>query len=139
MTDTISKERRSWNMSRIKGRDTRPELKVRSLLHRAGFRFRLHSKELPGRPDIILPKYQAVIFVHGCFWHRHAGCRNATLPSTRHTFWKEKLEGNVVRDERNQAALEATGWSVFTVWECELKADAESVVHYLANKLRECL
>ena len=137
MADTITRERRSWNMSRIKGRDTGPELRLRSLLHRAGFRFRLHSKELPGKPDIVLPKYRAAIFVHGCFWHRHDGCRNATMPSTRTEFWKSKFDSNVGRDERNQAALKAAGWTVLTVWECELKSDAPGVVEKLSYAMRE--
>ena len=137
MADTITRERRSWNMSRIKGRDTGPELRLRSLLHRAGFRFRLHAKELPGKPDIVLPKYHAAIFVHGCFWHRHDGCRNATMPSTRTEFWKSKFDSNVDRDERNRAALKAAGWTVFTVWECELKSDAPSMVEKLSYDIRE--
>lgn len=136
MADSITSERRSWNMSRIRGRDTGPELRLRSLLHRAGFRFRLHAKKLPGRPDIILPRYRTAIFVHGCFWHRHAGCRNATTPSTRAEFWQEKFDGNVRRDARNRIDLEAAGWIVMTVWECELKADAEGVVRRLADELR---
>ncbi len=136
MTDSLTKERRSWNMSQIRGRNTGPELRLRSLLHRAGFRFRLYVKELPGSPDVVLPKYQTVIFVHGCFWHRHPGCRNATMPSTRQEFWQEKFDGNVSRDTRNQAALEAAGWTVLTIWECELKADAEGVVRRLADDLR---
>jgi len=137
MVDTITSERRSWNMSRIRGRDTGPELRLRSLLHRAGFRFRLHAKKLPGRPDIVLPKYRMAIFVHGCFWHRHSGCRNATTPSTRAEFWQEKFDTNVRRDARNRADLEAAGWTVMTVWECELKADAEEVVQRLAGELRQ--
>jgi len=136
MADTLTSERRSWNMSRIRGRDTGPELLLRSLLHRAGFRFRLHAKQLAGRPDVVLPKYQTAIFVHGCFWHRHPGCRNATTPSTRREFWQEKFDGNVSRDARNRTALEAAGWTVMTVWECELKADAEGVVRHLARELR---
>lgn len=137
MADTITSERRSWNMSRIRGRDTQPELQLRSLLHRAGFRFRLHEKKLPGRPDIILPRYRTVIFVHGCFWHRHSGCRNATTPSTRREFWQEKFDGNVGRDARNRSDLEAAGWTVLTVWECELKANAEGVVRRLSHELRK--
>ncbi|PXW64642.1 T/G mismatch-specific endonuclease [Chelatococcus asaccharovorans] len=137
MADTLTSERRSWNMSRIRGRDTGPELVLRSLLHRAGFRFRLHAKQLPGRPDIILPRYRTAIFVHGCFWHRHPGCRNATTPSTRREFWQAKFDGNVSRDARNQAELEAAGWTVLTVWECELKADAEGVARRLASDLRK--
>lgn len=136
MVDTITSERRSWNMSRIRGRDTGPELRLRSLLHRAGFRFRLHAKKLPGRPDIVLPKYRTAILVHGCFWHRHSGCRNATTPSTRAEFWQEKFDSNVRRDARNRADLEEAGWTVMTVWECELKADAEGVVRHLADELR---
>ncbi len=136
MADTLTSERRSWNMSRIRGRNTRPELRLRSLLHRAGFRFRLHAKELPGRPDIVLPKYRTAIFVHGCFWHRHPGCRNTSAPSTRREFWHDKFEGNVSRDARNRAALQAAGWTVITVWECELKADAEGVTCRLADELR---
>lgn len=137
MADTLTSERRSWNMSRIRGRDTGPELMLRSLLHRAGFRFRLHAKQLPGRPDIILPRYRTAIFVHGCFWHRHPGCRNATTPSTRREFWQAKFDGNISRDARNQAELEAAGWTVLTVWECELKADAEGVARRLASDLRK--
>lgn len=137
MADTITRERRSWNMSRIKGQNTGPEVRLRSLLHRAGFRFRIHAKELPGRPDIILPKYRAAIFVHGCFWHRHAGCRNATMPSTRTEFWQAKFDANVSRDERNRAALQAAGWTVFTIWECELKSDAPGVVERLSRNMRE--
>jgi DNA mismatch endonuclease (patch repair protein) len=136
MADSLTSERRSWNMSRIRGRNTGPELRLRSLLHREGFRFRLHAKQLPGSPDIVLPKYRTVIFVHGCFWHRHPGCRNATMPSTRREFWREKFEGNVSRDLRNQAALEAAGWTVLTIWECELKADAEGIVRRLVDELR---
>jgi DNA mismatch endonuclease (patch repair protein) len=124
-------------MSRIKGRDTGPELLLRSLLHRAGFRFRLHPKELPGKPDIVLPRYRAVVFVHGCFWHRHDGCRNATTPSTRAEFWQEKFDSNMNRDQRNMAALEAAGWTVFTVWECELKSDAAAIVDRLSRDIRE--
>ena len=137
MMDTISVERRSWNMSRIRGRDTGPEMRLRSLLHRAGFRFRLHAKDLPGKPDIILPKYHAIIFVHGCFWHRHEGCRNATTPSTRAEFWQAKFDGNVERDNRNKAALESAGWNVITVWECDLKTDAPGVVGQLSSDIRD--
>ena len=96
-------------MSRIKGRDTVPEKRVRSLLHRLGFRFSLHKKDLPGRPDIVLKRYGIAIFVHGCFWHRHPGCKNSVLPKTRADFWDAKLNGNVDRDKRNQAALKRQG------------------------------
>lgn len=123
-------------MSRIKGRNTGPELRLRSLLHLAGLRFRLHAKQLPGCPDVVLPKHRTAIFVHGCFWHRHPGCRNATVPSTRREFWQGKFDDNVRRDVRNQAALDAAGWTVLVIWECELKADAEGIVRRLADKLR---
>lgn len=136
MADTISAERRSWNMSRITGRNTKPEILLRSLLHRAGFRFRLHAKDLKGRPDIVLPKYRMAIFVHGCFWHRHAGCRNATIPATRIEFWTAKFDGNVERDSRNAAALEEAGWTVITVWECDLKSNPNSVVAMISEAIR---
>lgn len=136
MVDRITPEHRSWNMSRIRGKDTGPEKHLRSMLHRAGFRYRLHKAALPGKPDLVLPRYRTVIFVHGCYWHRHPGCRNATTPSTRREFWQEKFDGTVNRDARNRTALEAAGWTVLTVWECELKADAEGVVRRLADALR---
>jgi len=119
VTDRLSRERRSWNMSRIRGRDTGPELLVRSALHRAGYRFRLHRKDLPGRPDVVLPKYRTIVFVHGCFWHRHAGCRLAYTPKSRAAFWNAKFEANVERDRRNARELHRLGWKVVTVWECE--------------------
>jgi DNA mismatch endonuclease, patch repair protein len=119
VADRLSKARRSWNMSRIKSKDTGPEKIVRSLLHRMGYRFRLHAKKLPGRPDIVLPRHRAVLFVHGCFWHRHRGCKDATMPKTRRAWWRAKLEGNATRDRRNQAALRRTGWRVLAVWECQ--------------------
>ena len=119
MTDRLTRERRSWNMSRIRGKDTEPEKLVRSALHCAGYRFRLHSKQFPGRPDIVLPKHRTVVFVHGCFWHRHKGCRFAYTPKSRVAFWNAKFEGNVERDRRNAGALRKLGWKVVTVWECE--------------------
>jgi len=121
MADRISKERRSWNMSRIRGKDTKPELLLRSMLHKAGYRFRLHRKDLPGKPDIVLPKYRTAIFVNGCYWHRHKGCPNATTPKTRPEFWEAKFKDTVERDKRNVAELESLGWNVVTVWECKLK------------------
>lgn len=106
-------------MSRIRGRDTAPEKQVRSALHRAGYRFRLHRRDLPGRPDVLLPKYRTVVFVHGCFWHRHKGCRHAYAPKSRVAFWQEKFRGNIERDRRNVRELRRLGWKVVTVWECE--------------------
>ena len=120
MKDKLSKARRSWNMSRIRGKDTTPEKVVRSALHRMGYRFRLHVKELPGKPDIVLPKYRTVIFVHGCFWHQHKGCKNCTTPRNRREFWVAKLEGNVARDKDHARALSRLGWRVIGIWECEV-------------------
>lgn len=125
MTDNLSKKHRSWNMSRIKGRDTKPELAVRSTLHRLGFRFRLHRSDLPGRPDIVLPKLKTVIFVHGCFWHRHRHCRFSYIPKTRVSFWEHKFQQNMARDSRNQLLLRALGWRVMIVWECATRNKAQ--------------
>jgi DNA mismatch endonuclease Vsr len=112
---------RRANMARIRGKDTGPELIVRRMLHAMGNRFRLHRRDLPGRPDIVLPGRRKVIFVHGCFWHRHTGCRFATMPTTRRDFWEAKLTGNRARDARNVAALRRAGWSVAVVWECQTR------------------
>lgn len=120
MVDRISSEHRSWNMGRIKGQDTAPELAVRSMLHRLGLRFRLHRRDLPGRPDIVLPRWKSVVFVHGCFWHRHAGCRFAYSPKSRLDFWNRKFEDTLERDKRNQKELAAMGWRIVVVWECEV-------------------
>ena len=108
-------------MSRIRGTNTRPEMAVRSMLHRMGYRFRLHRGDLPGRPDIVLSGRRTAVFVHGCFWHRHPGCRFAYQPKSRKTFWQRKFEDNVARDTRNREALLALGWNVVLVWECELR------------------
>ena len=118
--DRIDKQRRSWNMSKIKGKNTRPEKLVRSTLHAMGYRFRLHRATLPGRPDIVLPKYRTVVFVHGCFWHRHPGCKFAYSPKSRVGFWKKKFEENVLRDRTVTRLLRRSGWSVITIWECEV-------------------
>lgn len=136
MADTLTPERRSWNMSRIRGRDTGPELKLRSLLHRAGFRFRLYNKKLPGRPDLVLRKYRTAIFVHGCYWHRHPGCLNATTPSTRMEFWTSKFEGTIARDREATRKLEAAGWNVEIVWECELEREPGKTLDRVVRKLR---
>lgn len=113
-------------MARVRGRDTKPEMRVRRALHAAGLRYRLHAKGLPGRPDLILPSRRVAVFVHGCFWHRHPDpdCKLARLPKSRLDFWLPKLEGNRARDERNKAALEALGWKVVEIWECEINDDA---------------
>ena len=135
MADVHTSEQRSYNMSQIKGRDTKPEKTLRSLLHRNGFRFRIHYSKLPGRPDIVLPKYRSVIFVHGCFWHRHPGCRYAYAPKSRTDFWNEKLNGNVERDRKNIHLLKKAGWYPIIVWECELKKNADVVLTKISDAL----
>ena len=119
--DTLTPERRSWNMSRIRSSDTTPERLVRSLLHRMGYRFRLHRKDLPGRPDIVLPRYRTVVLVHGCYWHRHPDCHLAYTPKSNREFWLTKFAENVRRDSRQYEELGALGWRVMVVWECETK------------------
>ena len=121
MVDVFSKSKRSEVMSRIKGKNTKPEKLVRSLLHGLGYRFRLNSRKLPGKPDICLPKYMTVVFVHGCFWHRHAGCKFAYSPKTRRAFWQKKFKSNVKRDLEVKRQIQHLGWKHVTVWECELK------------------
>jgi len=120
MADVVDKATRSRMMSGIKGKNTKPELLVRRYLHRRGLRYRLHVKGLPGTPDLVLPKYRTVIFVHGCFWHQHLGCRYAAIPKTRQEFWLEKLTANRFRDLANESRLGALGWRVLTIWECEV-------------------
>ena len=133
MVDTLTPSARSARMAKVRGRDTGPEMIVRRLLHGMGYRYRLHSKDLPGRPDIVMRGRKKAIFVHGCFWHRHPdpSCKLARLPKSRLDFWKPKLEGNRARDLATVAALEAMGWQVMLVWECGL-GDREQ----LGNKLR---
>lgn len=123
-------------MSRIRSADTKPEMVLRSVLHRMGFRFRLHCRELPGRPDIVLPKYHMVIFVHGCFWHQHPGCIEAVRPKTNEKYWAAKLEGNVKRDKKNRRALCREGWRVFRFWECQIEKDPIRIAMRIAKELR---
>ena len=139
MSDTLSQTQRSYNMSRIRGKNTKPEILVRKGLHARGFRFRLHNKKLPGSPDIVLPKYGVVIMVNGCFWHGHKGCRCATKPKTNVGFWETKIARNRHRDEVTNAHLEALGWHVITVWECELRGKSvlASRLDALAEEIRE--
>ncbi len=118
--DSVSPQKRSWVMAQVKARDTKPEKVVRSLLHRMGYRFRICQKGLPGTPDIVLARFRTVIFVHGCFWHRHLGCKRASLPSSNTGYWRRKFERTIVRDAADQAALKEGGWHVCVVWECEL-------------------
>jgi len=126
MTDFLTPAERSDRMSRIRGKDTQPELALRKVLHRLGLRYRLHGAGLPGKPDLVFPRYRTVVFVHGCFWHRHDGCNIATTPKSNTPFWLEKFKKNVTRDARVATQLEALGWRVFIVWECELGSAIKS-------------
>jgi DNA mismatch endonuclease (patch repair protein) len=121
MTDALSLEQRSQLMAKVHGKDTAIEKKVRSCLHEKGYRFRKHVAGLPGSPDIVLPKYKAVIFVHGCFWHGHSSCRKSRLPTTRHDFWEEKRRANLERDARKISELTGSGWRVAVIWQCALE------------------
>ena len=146
MADIFTPEKRSQVMSRIRSRDTKPEVAVRSMLHRLGYRFTVNgpkNRSLPGRPDIVLPKYRTVIFVHGCFWHGHEHCPKFRMPKSRRAFWKKKIEGNRARDAANEMNLRKLGWHVVTVWECDtyVKRLTLSMRHQpfpLFHKLREC-
>lgn len=132
--DRLTPVERSLLMAQIHGKDTRPERLVRSVLHRLGFRFQLHRRDLPGTPDIVLPGRRTVVFVHGCFWHGHRGCKDATTPKTRTEFWVAKIRGNIARDRRHVTALRNLGWRVVVVWECRTKNPA-----ILAARLRRQL
>lgn len=121
MVDVVDVVTRSRMMAGILGKNTKPELIVRRYLHACGYRYRLHRKDLPGKPDLVLPKYKLALFVHGCFWHRHANCFYATSPNTRRDFWEDKLNGNALRDQKQISLLNAEGWRVVVVWECGLK------------------
>jgi DNA mismatch endonuclease, patch repair protein len=134
MADVHDKKTRSYNMSRIKGKNTKPEMLVRKFLHANGFRYRLHAKELPGKPDIVLPKYKTVIFVHGCFWHGHMQCKNSKTPSSNKSYWVPKLMKNAERDNQNKLALRTKHWKVITIWECELKQNLERT---LLNRIKQ--
>lgn len=137
MADQISKEHRSWNMSRIRGKDTKIENQVRSYLFHEGFRFRKNDPRYPGKPDVVLPKYHTVIFVNGCFWHHHEGCHLAYIPKSRVQFWMNKFRSNQVNDRLSRDRLEAMGWKVITIWECELKENFELVMKRLADIIRK--
>ncbi len=121
MVDFVSKEKRSKIMKGVKPKDTKPELLVRKALHKMGHRFRLHRKDLPGKPDITLPRYETVIMVHGCFWHQHSDCKDGRIPTSNVDYWKPKLKRNVERDAEKKKALTEMGWSVHTIWECEAR------------------
>ena len=136
MADVHTKKQRSFNMSRIKGKDTKPEMLVRKFLHANGYRYKLHDKKLPGKPDIVLPKYRKVIFVHGCFWHGHANCKYFTVPKTRTEWWTDKINRNKANDEKAVMALRKAGWKVIAVWECSLKpVKVEKTLAAILNKI----
>ena len=135
MTDIVDRRRRSELMAGIRGRDTAPELAVRRIAHRMGLRFRLHRKDLPGRPDLVLPKHRLAVLVHGCFWHRHEDCRYAYTPKSRVVFWTEKFAQNIARDRGNEQALRNLGWRVLVIWECETR-DEENIEQRLAEFIR---
>jgi len=134
--DIWTKEKRSEVMSKIKGKNTKPELILRCNLFKQGFRFRIHRKDLPGKPDIVLPKYKTVIFVHGCFWHYHKSCREGRIPSTNSKFWQDKLEHNISKDKENMKALKKENWKVFVVWECEIEKQFERTIKKLTAKIK---
>jgi DNA mismatch endonuclease (patch repair protein) len=137
MTDTLPLDKRSWNMSRIRSQHTKPELIIRSLLHRAGFRFRITDKKLPGSPDIILPKYKTAVFVHGCFWHRHENCAKARMPGSNQEYWRQKFVRNLERDAAAIKKLELLHWRVAVLWECEILRDPLAVFEALIRELAE--
>lgn len=136
MSDKLTPEKRSWNMSRIKGKDTKIEVEVRKYLFSKGYRFRKNDKRYPGKPDIVLPKYHVAIFVHGCFWHRHEGCKDATTPKTRTEFWFEKFDKNVKNDQIKQEKLRELGWKVIVIWECEIKKDLIKTMEWLEQEIK---
>jgi len=138
MADVHTKEARSYNMSRIRSKDTGPEMLVRRYLHGLGYRYTLHNKDLPGKPDIVLPKYRTIIFVHGCFWHGHENCRYYTLPKTRTKWWSDKILGNKLNDKRAQKLLKRAGWKIINIWGCELKKDKlETSLTKLSKRLEK--
>lgn len=136
MVDIVDSATRSRMMANIRGKDTKPELLLRKAMHARGFRFRLHDRRLPGSPDLVFPRYRAAVFVHGCFWHRHEGCRFATTPATRPEFWAEKFQANVARDRKHEAALLAANWRVAIIWECDIKSSDANIADELASWLK---
>ena len=136
MADTLSTEKRSWNMSRIKSQNTKIELAVRKHLFSKGFRYRINVRNLPGKPDIVLKKYNTVVFIHGCFWHRHQGCKDATTPKTKTSFWENKFHKNVKNDQKHVEMLQQTGWRVVTIWECEIENHFDSTMIKLIDKIK---
>ncbi|HVW99873.1 MAG TPA: very short patch repair endonuclease [Candidatus Babeliaceae bacterium] len=133
MADTHSKEIRSYNMSRIRGKNTKPEILVRKFLYKKGYRYRLHVKGLPGKPDVVLKKYKTVIFIHGCFWHGHEGCKYYVLPKSNTDYWLPKIQGNIARGLLAEKELTKNNWKIVTVWECELKENADKVLNAIVD------
>lgn len=133
--DKLSQQRRSENMRQIRSKDTAPELTLRRMVHAMGYRFRLHRKDLPGKPDLVFPGRRKIIFLHGCFWHQHKGCREGRLPGTRQEYWAPKLARNIERDALSEAALKSAGWDVLTLWECEVEKDIPAVSKQLRHFL----
>jgi len=123
-------------MSRVRSKDTTPERVVRSALHCAGYRFRLHRVDLPGKPDIVLPKYHVAIFINGCFWHQHPGCKKSTIPQNNRDFWQRKLSRTIERDEQNRTQLQRLGWKVITLWECDIKASIDNLLEFIESELQ---
>jgi len=136
MADVHNKATRSYNMSRIKGKDTKPEMLVRKYLHAKGFRYKLHDKKLPGKPDIVLPKYKTIIFIHGCFWHGHTNCKYYVAPKTRTDWWLNKINSNITNDKKAVTTLKKDSWKIITIWECQLKpAKVNKTLNSLLKKL----
>jgi DNA mismatch endonuclease (patch repair protein) len=135
MSDRISKEKRSWNMSQIHSKDTKPELVVRNILFNSGFRYRLHKKDLPGKPDIVLAKYKKAVYINGCFWHRHEQCKNASKPKTNSLYWENKIKATVERDKKYFFELKSLGWDVVTIWECELESSHSDLKGFILNRI----
>lgn len=136
MADRLTPEKRSWNMSQIRGKDTAIEVRVRKYLFGLGYRYRKNDKRLPGKPDIVLPKYRTMIFIHGCFWHRHPGCKDATTPKTRTEFWREKFSRNVENDRKHKEQLEADGWQVITLWECDINKRFDETMKGMTDSMK---
>lgn len=136
MSDIFSSEKRSEVMSKISGKETKPEILVRKHLFARGLRFRKNDKRFPGKPDIVLPKYKTIIFIHGCFWHGHQNCKKSKLPETRKDFWRDKIQSNIDRDKRNSSTLQSMGWNVIVIWECELKKNKDYTINTLLKDIK---
>lgn len=136
MADHLAPDKRSWNMAQIKSKDTSCELKVRKYLFSKGFRYRKNVANLPGKPDIVLPRYHTAVFIHGCFWHRHDGCKRASMPKSKQDYWQKKFTRNINNDILHKEQLEATGWNVIIVWECQINNSFEKTMHQLIKQIK---